>query len=172
MGCVGLYGCTVASLSCDLGYSRSPILWKDLPTSCRSYVIFKNTHLILWPRLFFKNTHLDQYVLCLYEKKVTYDIIGSLLDCDHGNQIMLNVLWLTYNCVKYYPNDCAPIIDWRLCVDGLNRALREACSVYDRGSGYAPHSEDEDWNLQVKEHHPQSHPSIARPGVSLVTVGV
>ena len=31
-------------------------------------------------------------VLCLYEKKVTYDIIGSLHDRDHGNQIKLNVL--------------------------------------------------------------------------------
>ena len=31
-------------------------------------------------------------VLCLYEKKVTYDIIGRLHDRDHGNQIMLNVL--------------------------------------------------------------------------------
>ena len=81
MGCVGLYGRTVASLSCDLGYSRSHMLWRHLPTSCRSYVIFKNTHLIL--------TNMN-YVL--YEKKVTYDIIGNLHDRDHGNQIMLNVL--------------------------------------------------------------------------------
>ena len=49
-----------------------------------------------------------------------------------------------------------------LCVDGLNGELREACSMYDRGSGCAPHSEDKDWNLRVKEHRPQSHPSITR----------
>ena len=83
MGCVGLYGRIVASLSCDVSYSRSHMLWRHLPTSCRSYVIFKNTHLTL--------TNMVN-VLCLYEKKVAYDIIGSLHDRYHGNQIMLNVL--------------------------------------------------------------------------------
>ena len=40
--------------------------------------------------------------------------------------------------------------------------------MYDGGYGCASYNEVEDWNLRVKEHRPQSHPSIARLGGSLL----